>query len=549
LPHLTPPERFNPKSINTLETLQTAFILPDGFWVKIPKNLPQVLGKRSHRKPLRWDFFFLDQLLSLFLGPPTPSQWTAGLVRLTRDGDYEYDLADTDSESIPELVRTRIGSRDQGRPIRLQISGNISESLREITAKAVGLDDNFVFESPGTLFLQSLWSVYRALQDDFQETPLYFQTSPPKLPALFLNRKTLFDKIATSDILLHHPYDSFDAIVLFIETATKDSQVSSIEITIYRTDALSPILEFLKAAAKTKKICVTIELRARFDEWNNLSIASDLKKAGVKVFYGFGKLKLHAKMALVTRKEPPGIKRYTHLSTGNYHSATARTYTDLAILTADESIGEDVRHFFDSVYKGIIPEEFKQLVVAPQNLSRRVQSLIQKEIQAAQAGKTARIFAKVNALVDENTIESLYKASQAGVRVDLIVRGACSLVPGIKGISDNIRVFSVLDYYLEHSRIYYFESSRKLYFSSADWMPRNFLRRLEIAFPVLDQRIYNYVRDVVLPAYLKDNVQGKELTSKGHWRSRQIAKGESAFRAQHFFKELSETEYKGTPLE
>lgn len=548
LSHLPPPERFGPKALTSLESLQGAMILPDGVWVRIPKNLPQILGKKAS-KGKRWDFFFQDHLIALFLGPPSSSQWTAGLLRLTRDGEYEYDLSDTDTESIPDLVKSRIGIRERGKPIRLQVYGNLPNSLKEQSRKSLGLEENQVFDAPGTLFLQSLWTVYRTLQEDFGKTSLYFQTSPPRLPPVFTKTENLFEKIKEKDILLHHPYDSFDGFVRFIELAGKDPHVSSIEITIYRMDALSPVLDFLKHAAQHKKVSVVIELRARFDEWNNLSIASELKKAGVKVAYGFGKLKLHAKVALITRKEGKHIQRYTHLSTGNYHSATARSYTDLAILTANDSIGMDARHFFDSVYKGVIPDGFSQWVVAPQNLSRKIQNLIHKETEAAKSGKPARIFAKVNALVDEQTIEALYKASQAGVKVDLLVRGACSLIPGIKGMSENIRVLSIVDFFLEHSRIYFFENSRKLYLSSADWMPRNFLRRLEIAFPVLDDRIYRYLTEVVIPTYLKDSVQARELSSQGAWKHRNTKKGEIPIRAQFFFKELADKQYRGTPLE
>jgi len=258
LPHLEPPVRFDPKSLNTLESLQSALILPDGFWQKLPKHLPQILGKKSPYHSC-WYFFFLDQLLPLFLGPPAPQQWTAGLMRLTRDGEYEYDLADTDREAIPELVRTRIGSRETGRPIRLQISGNVSEHLRTLAAKSLGLEQNQVFEAPTTLYLQSLWTLYRNLQNEFKSSKLYFQTSPPKLPSLFERTEHLFEKIKERDVLLHHPYDSFDSFVRFIETATQDPKVVSIEVTIYRTDAQSAFLSFLKSAAKKKDVRVTIE--------------------------------------------------------------------------------------------------------------------------------------------------------------------------------------------------------------------------------------------------------------------------------------------------
>lgn len=548
LPYLPSPQLFDSKLLNSLESLQTGLILPGGYWLKIPKNLPPVLGKASANQK-KWDFFFLDHLLPLFLGPALPVPWTPGFLRLTRDGEYEYDLADTDAESIPDVVRSRIGIRERGKPIRLQIAGQTPPHFLEEASKSLSLEPAQVFEAPGTLYLPGLWSLYHQVPNSFGSPQLKFQVPPSGVPSPFVRANTLFDELKRRDLILHHPYDSFDAFVAFIKQASEDSDVISIEQTIYRMDTLSPVIGHLKKAAKKKKVRVLIELRARFDEWNNLNLATELQEAGIEVGYGFGKLKLHAKIALITRKENGTLKNYTHLSTGNYNSATARTYTDLAILTSNDEMGSDARVFFDSVFSKQIPVHFKQWVVAPHRLAKKVQSLIETEIAAAKRGEKARIFAKVNALVDEQTIESLYRASQAGVKIDLVVRGACSLIPGLKGISDNIRVVSILDYYLEHSRIYFFESSHKMYLSSADWMPRNFLRRLEIAFPVLDENIYSFLRDVVIPAYLNDTAQGKELTSQGVWKERVVSKTAPLFRSQLFFRELAQNQYKGTAIE
>ena len=548
LPYLPSPQLFDSKLLNSLESLQTGLILPGGHWLKVPKNLPSLLGKSSPDQK-KWDFFFLDHLLPLFLGPALPVPWTPSFLRLTRDGEYEYDLADTDTESIPDVVKSRIGIRERGKPIRLQTFGHTTTPFLEEASKSLSLEPAQVFEAPGTLYLQGLWSLYHQIPLDFGKGNLKFRTAVPQLPPSFNKANTLFDELKNRDLLLHHPYDSFDAFVTFIKQASEDPNVISIEQTIYRMDTLSPVIRHLKKAAKTKKVRVLIELRARFDEWNNLNLATELQEAGIEVGYGFGKLKLHAKIALITRKESGKLKTYTHLSTGNYNSATARTYTDLAILTSNDEMGSDARVFFDSVFSKQVPMQFQQWVVAPHRLAKKVQSLIEAEISAAQRGEKARIFAKVNALVDEQTIESLYRASQAGVKIDLVVRGACSLIPGLKGISENIQVVSILDYYLEHSRIYFFESSHKMYLSSADWMPRNFLRRLEIAFPVLDERIYSFLRDVVIPAYLSDTAQGKELTSQGVWKERVPQKSAALFRSQVFFRELAEKRYKGTPIE
>jgi len=547
-PGLPAPERFQIKLLSTLETLQAAVILPGGFWIKVPKHLPCLLSKSS-LKPQSWDFFFLDHLLLHFLNPPVEGRWNAGIVRLTRDGDYEYDLPDMDNKAIPQLIQSKVENRERGRPIRLQYFGNFPKGFLEQAASALGFDKTHVFPAPESLFLQSLWNLYRSVPQTFGKAQLRFNFSKAPTPPLFKKSHSLFEKIKERDLLLHHPYDSFDAFIKFMEQAVDDPDVVSIEQTVYRMDPSSPLIELLKKAAQTKKVKVVIELRARFDELNNLKIASELKNAGVKVFFGFGKLKLHAKVTLVSRKENSALKWYTHLSTGNYHSGTAQTYTDLAILTSNPEMGMDARHFFDSVYERKIPSGFKKWVVAPDRLSKKVHALIEQEMVAARAGKKARIFAKVNALVDKDTIEALYLASQAGVQIDLVVRGACSLIPGLKGVSENIRVLSIIDYFLEHSRIYYFESSNQLYLSSADWMPRNFLRRLEIAFPVLDPIISRFFTEVVLPSYLKDTAQAKELTPQGSWRNRSASKGEPAFRSQFFFRELAESKYKGTGLE
>jgi polyphosphate kinase len=421
-----------------------------------------------------------------------------------------------------------------------------------------------VAPAPYTLCLHALWTVLSQTPAEVSKSPkLTYSPLVPVVPRPLRRPEAIFEKLKKQDFLLHHPYDSFDGYVAWIKAACIDPQVEQIEQTIYRMDTLSPMIGFLKSAAAHKKIRVIIELRARFDELNNLILAEELRKAGVEVAFGFGKLKLHAKITLVTRREPEGLKLYTHLSTGNYNALTARQYTDLAILTANEQIGADARHFFDRVWEGEVPTSFQQLVSAPAKLHRRLLSLIQSETESAQKGKRARIVAKVNALVDSAVVEQLYKASQAGVQVDLIVRGACSLIPGVKGLSENIRVISVVDRFLEHSRIYYFESSKVLYLSSADWMPRNFFSRLEIAFPVLDPHVYSYIENVVIPAYLSDTAKARELTPQGTWRQRsfdarqgeEIAKQvqgmtqKGPIRSQFFFEELARREYSGTPLE
>lgn len=549
LPNLGAPEPFSANQLQTIENLQIAVIFNGDLWFKIPKSIPSVLWAKDDDSS-RIYIFFLDDLLATHLGSTFRQASEPALVRLTRDSDFTVDLEEEDTESIPDVVLSGVRTREKGRPMCLFYSGNVSSKLFIPFESVLKLGPGQILPAPQTLCLQGFWSIVNQLPDETKRKPNL--THPPlrsMIPKPFHTPAKLFEALKERDYLFHHPYDSFDGFVAWIQAACEDPDVTMVEQTVYRMDALSPIIEALKAAASKKKVRVIIELRARFDELNNLRLTEELQKAGVEVGFGFGKLKLHAKIALVTRKEGEELKRYTHLSTGNYNAATARQYTDLAILTSNAVIGEDARYFFDSVLNAEVPTSFQKLVPAPGKLHRRILSHIESEIKAAQTGKSARIFAKVNALVDEGVIESLYRASQAGVKVDLVVRGACSLIPGVKGLSENIRVISVIDRFLEHSRIYYFENSKVIYLSSADWMQRNFFSRLEVAFPVLDQRIYKYLEQVVIPAYVADTVKTKELTPQGTWKKRPTQHGKQLARSQFYFEELAANEYRETALE
>jgi len=557
LPKLTLPEPFLISKIQGLDNLQLAVLFGQNQIFKIPKilNWTYILQNPTTKRAF---VFFLDDLLFTHLAQAFRLQGLPGLLRVTRDGDVSVELEEDDPESIPESIRSQLGTRERGRPVRLQWMGDIQDSLVQRMAHLLRLSPQEVFSIPVSMGLHSLSSVPSQLPhtDDLKFKPL-----EPATPSALTEKRGIFQSLAKHDILLHHPYDSFDGFVNWIRSACKDPQVIQIEQTVYRMDVLSPIVDALKSAAKTKKVRVIIELRARFDEMNNLKIADELRKAGVEVAFGFGRLKLHAKVALVTRQEADGTRLYTHFSTGNYNAATARQYTDLAILSSNPEFGADARYFFDSVWNQKVPASFKQLVSAPLKLHRRLLSLIEAETQAALAGRKARIVAKVNALVDQSVTESLYKASKAGVQVDLIVRGACSLVPGVKGLSENIRVISIVDRFLEHSRIYYFADSKQMYLSSADWMPRNFFSRLELAFPVLDQRLYSYLEDILIPVYLLDTMKASELTAQGIWRKRTrssirksdivpnfLKDSKEPVNAQAVFQTLAKTAYKDTPL-
>jgi polyphosphate kinase len=546
LPQLAVKNDFSVQSLWELQNLQSLVFVNREISILVPKSLPPVLSTFIEGK---CHGFFLDDLLLSHLDFMIPVKEKPGILRITRDADFTIDLGDEDTESIPDLIRTNLHSREKGRVVRLQHNGSFPKDFLEETADKLKIDFRQCLKAPGTLALHGLFSFVGDLPDEFSNRPGF--SNPPlrstvPLPFQTEARTQIFPSLREVDFVLHHPYDSFDAFLTWLKVACDDPQVVQIEQTIYRTDSVGQIVALLKEAAPKKKVRVMLELRARFDESNNLKVAEELSKAGAEVSFGFGGLKLHAKITLVTRKEGQTLERFTHLATGNYNAKTARHYTDISILTANKEIGDDARHFFDSVFKREVPSQFKHLVIAPTKLHSRIRTLIKAEAEAARQGKPARVFAKVNALVDEKIIEDLYQASQAGVFIDLVVRGACSLIPGVKGLSDRIRVFSIVDRFLEHSRIYYFSHSRVMYLSSADWMPRNFFSRLEIAFPVLDDRIYRFMSEVVIPGYTKDNQKARRLTARGTWEK---PRGANQYhRAQEYFEELASQRYAGTPL-
>lgn len=562
LPALQPPHQFSTAGSVSLENLQLAALLPNEVWVTIPRSLPGLFPvQEGHEGKIR--IFFLDHLLADHLPEALGVPEAPGLIRLTRDGDFTLELLGDDPNSVPDRVQSSVSQRELGRPVRLQYSAEVPPTRLRHLLEEFRLEPDQAFPSNGSLVLHGIMPILGDLQaPPGTESRCYYPPLQPFVPEPFRHTQRIFEQLQVADLLLHHPYDSFDAYVNFILAACEDPDVTAIEQTIYRTDGLATLFDALKAVAGRKKVRVIIEPRARFDELNNLRLTAELRHAGVEVGFGFGRLKLHAKIALVTRREAAGERLYTHLSTGNYNSRTARFYEDLAILTAHTDLGRDARHFFDSVWQQRVPGRFRQLISAPANLYRRMISLIDAETAAARAGKPARIFAKVNALVDEGMIEHLYLASQAGVRVDLVVRGPCSLIPGVAGLSENIRVIGLVDRHLEHSRIYAFQAANAVYLSSADWMPRNFFSRLEIAFPVLDPDLHRFLTTIVMPAYFADTVKARELMPDGQWKKRTqraitdqpLAREGTRFergpvRCQFFLEDLATKAYAGTPLQ
>jgi polyphosphate kinase len=359
------------------------------------------------------------------------------------------------------------------------------------------------------------------------------------VPAPLSKKKFFFEAIKEQDVLLHHPYTEYSTVTDFIEAAAKDPKVLAIKICLYRTGKNSPIPKALiEASERGKQVTAVVEIKARFDEENNIEWADRLEEAGVHVVYGLVKLKTHSKVALVIRQEDDGVQTYVHVATGNYNPTTSRVYTDLGLLTANPDIGDDATDLFNYLTGFSRPREYTHLMVAPVNLRQRMLALIERELEHAQAGRPARIIAKINRLTDLEIIETLYRASRAGVEIDLIVRGSCMLRPGVPGLSETIRVRSIVGQFLEHSRIFYFANGGQddAYIGSADWMTRNLNRRVEVVTPILDATLKRHLKDVVLAAYLRDNVKARILNSEGGYERVPMAADEVPFNSQLHFE-------------
>ncbi|MGA8491754.1 MAG: polyphosphate kinase 1, partial [Terriglobales bacterium] len=443
-------------------------------------------------------------------------------------------------------VRTELHNRRKGDAVRLEIE---SEADPEIIARLrtnFGLESWQVFSVNGAVNLSRLFNIY----EQTEHPELKFKPFLPRELRLTAKSQDLFEELRRHDVLLHHPFDSYDAVVSFIEAAAEDPRVLSVKQTLYRTSEHSLIVPALMSAAAKKEVTAVVELKARFDEASNIRWARDLEDAGVQVFHGLVGLKTHCKLSLLVRQDPDGVmRRYAHLGTGNYNTTTARIYTDLSVLTADPEITGAVHDVFSFLTAYAEHPNYGPLMVAPLDLAEHSLALIAREAEHARHGRPAHIIAKMNALLDKNIITALYRASQAGVKIDLIVRGMCALRPGVRGVSDHIRVRSIVGRFLEHSRIYFFANGgeEEVYLSSADWMPRNLYERVEVMFPVKDELLRERVRQEILEAYLADNLKSRFLQKDGSyvraWRTqgkRKPPTGAAAFSAQDFLIALAE---------
>ena len=500
--------------------------------VSVPTVLPRFIQLPETLSPQGQTFVMLEDVVcanidGLFLGGTVES---AHLFRVVRDADLELDQAD--AEDLLQTVEGRLKQLRQGPISMLQLDADVPARMRQVLVEGLGISPDEVVQLPGRLGLSEWTQLTRLHRPELKDAPF----SARSLWRRDEDPTVIFDRIRDQDQLVHHPYESFTTVETFVHAAAVDPQVVAIKMTLYRIGAQSPLLDLLIQAAESgKQVAVLVEIKARLDERNNILWARRLEAHGIHVVYGFADLKTHAKLCLIVRQESDGIRRYVHTSTGNYNVETARAYTDLGLFTADPGVAADVSAIFNSLTGYSTQNTFNRLVVAPRHLRTTLKRLVDREAAHARAGRQAHIVIKVNAITDDAMIRALYRASQAGVTIDLLVRGICSLRPGVAGISERIRVRSIVGRFLEHSRIYWFANggAEEMFIGSADVMERNLGRRVETLIPVRDERILRHLRDVVLDAYLKDTDRAMALDAAGVY-TRVAAGPEGRFNAQEF---------------
>ncbi|MBV9670627.1 MAG: polyphosphate kinase 1, partial [Acidobacteriales bacterium] len=444
-----------------------------------------------------------------------------------------------EARSLLESVRSELHNRRKGDAVRLEVSSDAPEDIVQRLRSNFELDEWQIYRTGAPVNLSRLFSIY----EQAHRPELKYRPFTARELHLSPKSKDLFDELRQRDILLHHPFDSYDAVVKFITSASADDRVVSIKQTLYRTSQDSPIFQALTEAAAVKEVTAVVELKARFDEASNIRWARELEDAGVQVFHGVVGLKTHCKLSLIVRRDPDGVmRRYAHLGTGNYNPVTAKFYTDLSLLTADPQITASVQQVFAYLTAYTERPNYVPLIVAPRDFARKTISLIEREAEHARRDRPARIIAKMNALLDPPIINALYEASEAGVHIDLIVRGICSLRPGLRNASSRIRVRSVVGRLLEHSRIYYFENGGEpeYYAGSADWMPRNLYERVEVAFPIRDRDLQHRLRFEILATYLRDTAKARLLQSDGTYVRPEPEAGTPLFNAQDFLIGVAE---------
>ncbi|MBA2241282.1 MAG: polyphosphate kinase 1 [Chthoniobacterales bacterium] len=507
--------------------------------VQVPRVLPRLISMpRGKAEDETWDYIYLAALIKNFIADLFPGLILDGVhaFRVTRNSDLYID--DEEADNLLRSIEQQLRRSSRGDAVRLEVEADCPSYFRELLLEFFHLTEPDLYPVDGPLTMTHFTPL--VVNDAFANLKdrVFQPTSDPALPP----HADIFEAMRKQDVLLHHPYESFDPIVELIEKAAQDPQVFAIKITLYRTSGDSPIVEALiDAANRGKQVTALVELRARFDEAANIQWARRLEEAGAHVVYGVVGLKTHCKMLLIVRRDSDRLRHYVHLGTGNYHPRTARIYTDFSLFTTNPKITEEVAIVFNTLTGLASYPGLEKLMVAPFDLKKRLIGLIERERDHAQAGNPGRIIAKLNSLVDQEIIEKLYEASCSGVKIDLIVRGICCLRPKVAGLSENIRVVSIVGRFLEHSRVYFFANDGQpdLYLASADWMPRNFLRRVELAFPIEDSALCDEIINDILPRFLNDHVKARELQSDGSYVRLRGEEGQPASQAQLHFRERS----------
>ena len=499
--------------------------------VKVPPSLPRFIpieGPAGQRSFVLLEDLIANNLQSLFAGMTIMGSYA---FRVTRDADL--DLQEDEADDLLRAIESELRKRRFGEPVRLEVENGMPTALRAMLRDALSLTDFDVYDIDGMMATSALWALV-----GIDEPALHDPPFTPSIPKRLRGASDLFAVIREGDLMLHHPYQSFDPVVQFIRQAASDPDVLAIKQTLYRTSGNSPVIgALIEAAENGKQVATLIELKARFDEENNILWARNLERVGAHVVYGLAGLKTHAKVTLVVRNEPEGIRRYMHFGTGNYNDKTAKLYTDLSLFTCRADLGADVTQLFNSLTGFSKVQTYERLLVAPTGLRTGFMNLIERETEHALAGRPSGITAKLNAINDARIAAALYRASQAGVPIELIVRGMCVVRPGIPGVSETIRVRSIVGSFLEHSRIFVFTNAgdREVYIGSADWMGRNLDRRVETVIPVLDPILQHVICDDIIDVYVRDNVRSRTLHSDGQYERRSPRPGEPRIDAQQIF--------------
>ena len=512
--------------------------------LKVPDTLQQLVpvkrssggARRDGTVPWHHYFVWLEQVIMANLNVLFPGMEVveAHPFRIIRDADIE--IQELEADDLLEAMQQSIRRRKFGSVVKVAIYEDMPRPVRDLLIENLQVKPTDIYITGSNLGLVRLWQIYNSIDRHDLKYPPY----KPAIPKQFSNTLLagdIFEVIQQGNILLHHPYDSFSPVVEFLNAAARDPDVLAIKQTLYRTGQNSPIVAaLLEAAENGKQVAVLVELKARFDEESNIGWAQTLERAGVHVVYGLVGLKTHCKIAMVVRKEGEGIRRYLHLATGNYNEITSRMYEDIGLFTCDETMGQDATDLYNYLTGYSTKQDYQKLLVAPVNLREGLEKLILREIEHAKNKRKAHLIFKANALVDKRMIQLFYEASQSGVKVDLLIRGICSLVPGVKDVSENIRVISILGRYLEHSRIYYFQNDgdEEIYLGSADLMPRNLNHRVEVVFPVERQEHIRYLRDNVLETYLKDNLSARVMQPDGTYKRLHPSEKEKGIEIQNW---------------